>query len=121
MKKQAVSFFLICMMILAVIPSCKVSEPTFGNLTITVYDPLTGSFIVNEQINLATSFSDLQQGVAIRKAWTNTEGQVYFGELAPGFYYYKALSWNDYGGIMVYAGSDFYTHLYVNTPILKKK
>ncbi len=101
--------------------SCNSPEPTFGTLTITVYNPASGMLIPGEQVYLASSLNNLKQGIYLRTAWTDNLGLVYFGELPPGFYYYDTEHWEDYGATMVYAGWDFYVHLYVNTPVAGKK
>ena len=102
-------------------PSCTVNDPTFGNLTIAVYNPATGLYIPNEQVYLATSFADLRNGVYIKTGWTDANGLIYFGELGPGYYYYDTYNWEDYGGSKVYAGNDYYVSLSVNTPRPPKK
>lgn len=104
-----------------VLPSCNTPEPITGTLTITVYQPSTGTVVANEQVYLATSLYNLMHGIYIRTAWTNSLGQVYFADLTPMFYYYDTEHWEDYGGTMIYAGFDFYVHLYVNTPASGKK
>ena len=106
---------------LIILPSCNTPEPATGNLFITVYNPGTGSLVVNEQVYLATSYYNLTHGIYLRTAWTNIAGQVYFGDLDPGYYYYDTEHWEDYGGTLLYAGFDFYVHLYVNTPGVSQK
>lgn len=101
--------------------SCSDPDPTFGTLTIIVYNPSNGTVITNEQVYLATSLNNLKQGIYIKNAWTNNLGLVYFGDLPPGFYYYDTEHWEDYGATQLYAGFDFYVHLYVNTPASPKK
>ncbi|MEI7500495.1 MAG: hypothetical protein WCK84_08585 [Bacteroidota bacterium] len=101
--------------------SCSDEYPTFGTLTITVYNPATGSVVAGEKLYLATSLSNLKQGIYLYTERTNSLGLVYFGNLAPGFYFYDTENWEDYGATNIYAGVDFFVHLYVNTPGSKKK
>ena len=117
MKKKLLFFItLIIFSGLIITPSCKTADPTFGTLSITVFDPVTGLPIPNLQINLATSFSDLKAGVYIKSAWTDAMGLVYFGNLTPLYYFYGSQLYDDYGALHIYAGNDFYAHYYPNTP-----
>jgi hypothetical protein len=116
MKKKLLFFItLIFFSGLIITPSCKTADPTFGTLTITAYDPASGAIMPNVQINLAYSLSNLKDKVYYRSAWTNDKGQVYFGDLAPLFYFYNAEGYDDYGAVQIYAGNDFYVHYYPNT------
>ncbi|MCK9218821.1 MAG: hypothetical protein PHF97_01465 [Bacteroidales bacterium] len=121
MKKQVLFFILVMVSGIIMVSSCKQTDPIFGTLTVTVYDPIAGTVVPNEEVYLATSFYNLSHGAYLRTAWTNAGGAVYFGELAPGFYYYDTKDWEDFGAVMIYAGNDFYVHLYVNTPATVKK
>jgi len=120
-RKLSMIFTVVTLCSLVFTPSCTVKDPTFGNLTVAVYNPATGLYIANEQVYLATSLADLQNGIYIKTGWTDFNGLIYFGELAPGYYYYDTYDWEDYGGSMVYAGSDYYVTLSVNTPRPLKK
>jgi hypothetical protein len=100
---------------LIITPSCKTTDPTFGTLTVTVFDPGSGAVMPNLKINLSSSLADLKAGTFTRSAWTNEKGQVYFGELAPLFYFFGTEQFDDYGAIQIYAGNDFYVHYYPNT------
>ena len=117
MKKKLLFFItLIIFSGLLITPSCKTADPTFGTLTITVFEPATGINQPNLQVNIAKSMAELKAGTYYRSAWTNDKGVVYFGDLAPLFYFYDATGYDDYGAIQIYAGNDFYVHYYPNTP-----
>ncbi|MEI7981142.1 MAG: hypothetical protein WCI71_05785 [Bacteroidota bacterium] len=121
MKTKLLFFSTVMIALFFAISSCTSPNPTVGTLTITVYNPSSGALIVGEQVYLATSLTNLKQGIYIRTAWTNNFGLVYFGDLTPGFYFYDTEHWEDYGATQLYAGLDFYVHLYVNTPAVRKK
>jgi hypothetical protein len=116
MKKKLL--FLITLILfcgIMVTPSCKTEDPTFGTLTITVFDPATGAVMPNLKINIAKSLAELQSGTFFRSSWTDSKGQVYFGDLAPAYYYYGADGFDDFGALQIYAGNDFNVHFYPNT------
>jgi hypothetical protein len=102
-------------------PSCTVTDPTFGTLTVTVYDPVTGIIVADEEVYLATSLDNLKAGIYLKTGWTGSKGSIYFGDLPPAFYYFDTARWEDYGAAQVYAGIDQYVILYVNTPAAPKK
>jgi hypothetical protein len=120
MKKTIlILFFLVGGLFL--IQSCSSEDPIYGNLDITVYNRTTGALVTNEQIFLATSLSNLQQGIYLGSGWTGTTGNVFFRDLTPGYYYYGAEHWNDCGAIKVMAGDDFFVNFYVISPKAMKK
>jgi hypothetical protein len=122
MKKNLMMVFVLVLFGgLLLTPSCKVTDPTFGTLSVTVFDPHTGYTIPNELVFLASSLENLKNGIYITTGWTNAIGQIYFGNLPPAYYYYDTADWEDYGGAQVYAGIDHYVTLYVNTPQIPGK
>jgi len=114
-KIMFVNLFLVFAGIVNLSSCTTVPDPTFGTLTITVYNSITDEIIQGEQIFLATSLSNLKQGIYLKNAWTNEKGMVFFGELAPGYYFFDAENWEDYGASNIYAGVDYNVHLYVNS------
>lgn len=106
---------LFLMTVIVFMPSCSTEEPTAGILVIKVMDS-NGDIIVNEQVMLAASFQDLQEGNYLGNAWTDLNGEVLFMDLAPRFYWYDTENWEDYGAAQVYAGIEHFVILWVNTP-----
>ena len=121
MKKILSIFAGILMTGLILFPGCAEEKITWGTLSVTVLDFYTGLPINNEQVYLATSFTNMKQGIYFRDAWTNALGTVYFTNLSPLVYYYDTKNWQDWGAAQVYAGYDHYVYLFVNTPADKKK
>jgi len=104
--------FLLCGLIAS--SGCKKSDATTGTLTLYVTDFYTGLPIVNEQVYLATSYANMQQGIYFATAWTDLNGVAYFGELPPLTLWYDTQHWQNWGAIRIFAGVDQYVFLYVN-------
>lgn len=100
-------------------PGCKKTEATTGTISVYVLDFFSGFPMVNEKVYIATSYSNLQQGIYFATAWTDFNGRAFFGEITPGIYYYDTYSWQDWGAVRAFAGIDQYVVLYVNTPAKK--
>ena len=75
-----------------------------------------GVAIPDEQVFLANSLSNLQQGNVLSSKWTDNKGFVFFIDLLPLFYWYGVEHWNDYGGAQVWAGYEHIVTLVVNSP-----
>jgi len=119
MKKSMLIFFAFIMLSGVVFsPSCTKNETT-GTLTIYVSDFFTGLPIINEQVYLATSYANMQQGVYVATGWTDYNGMVFFGGISPATYWYDTQDWQDWGAVRTFAGVDQYVFLYVNTPAKK--
>lgn len=119
MKKRF--FFLFSLILLSGIvfsPGCTKNETT-GTLSIYVSDFYTGLPIINEQVFLATSYANMQQGIYYATAFTDYNGMAFFGGISPAFYWYDTQDWQDWGAVKTVAGIDQYVFLYVNTPVKK--
>ncbi|MCX6249200.1 MAG: carboxypeptidase-like regulatory domain-containing protein [Bacteroidetes bacterium] len=99
---------------LVIISSCSEKSVNVGNLHITVVDS-TGAPMEAAGIFISSSLLDMQTGYHVASAWTNSSGQVFFDDLAPGYYWYSAKGWNDSGAAMVYAGEDIRVYLWLNS------
>jgi len=116
MKKWIiVTISLLLFTLAATLPSCTEDQPTDGILVIQVVDT-NGVAIIGEQVYLATSLANLQNGIYISNNWTNDNGVVWFSNLLPLHYWYDTEHWEDYGGAQVWAGIEHIVTLRVNTP-----
>jgi len=122
MKKRI--YFLSAMILLCgliISPGCTKNDSTTGSLTIYISDFYSGLPIVNEQVYLATSYANMQQGIYYATGWTDFNGMAYFGEISPATFWYDTQDWQDWGAVRTFAGVDQYVFLYVNTPAKKAK
>jgi hypothetical protein len=99
---------------LIAISSCSEKEPTVGNLHVIVVDT-SGSPGPSTQVYLTTSSDNQKWRIYQDSAWTDATGQVNFDDLKPGFYWYSAKGWSDYGAVKVYAGEDMRVYLWLNS------
>ena len=100
--------------------SCNKSDPTVGNLHITIIDT-TGNPVSSVMAHLSTDKTSILNAVYSNTGWTDGSGNVRFQDLTPGYYWYGVPGWQDIGAVQVYAGIDQYVYLYLNSPVLPKK
>lgn len=73
---------------------------TTGGLIVKVKLKNSTGFISGAEVGLATSQTNLDNGVYLQDKITNSNGQADFGQLNPGNYYYDALA--------IVGGADYY-------------
>jgi hypothetical protein len=96
--------------------SCNTKDATTGNLHLTVIDSV-GTPLTSMLVAIATSRQNELEGTYSNTGWTDGAGYVTFINLMPGYYWYGAPGWKNYGAVEVYAGLDQYVILTLNVPV----
>ena len=99
---------------LIILTTCSEKIATVGNLHIIVMDTV-GMPVPTWQVYISSSWQDQKAGLHSASAWTDANGQTYFDDLAPGYYWYSAEGWTDYGAVKVLAGEDMHVYLWLNS------
>ena len=101
MKHKNLFVPVLCLAILSCFSSCTTEEPvpTTGGLIVKVQLVGSTGFLSDVLVRIATSKDDLE-GAPLQSTKTGSNGQVDFGQLAPGTYYYDAS--HTLGGVEYY-------------------
>ncbi|MDP4280700.1 MAG: hypothetical protein Q8867_00985 [Bacteroidota bacterium] len=72
--------------------------------------------MTNQKLFLARTYKDISDTTYVATNWTDAEGKFTFGDLVPGYYWYRIQNWKNLGAYRVYAGIDGYTIFLVDKP-----